>query len=679
MLKRRGSKQQTLKAQMRLFILSIILIITVANLIIGISISYRGIINMAERDLSSTGQAVGIALNEHLSRMKLNLEASARGEALHAVNPNILHAYLEDQCSLYGYRDLTLLNFDGKVVSTTSQSTKQDYSDKYYVQRAFKKETVISTTEYDDSHRLILRVTAPYGDYVLMATYEGTVLSDLIKDIHIGETGNVFLLDQTGTMIANVRPELVEERQNFIDFAKTQNTYQSAAAMYSTMITGASGMGRYEYGGVKRMCFYGPVSQGDGWSFGAVAPINEMTSTIRQVALFMIIAAAVFIAAGIILSVRFASAIADPVRRITQRMGLLSKGDLTSEVPQISSKNEIGILAEEIRNSVASLNLYVHEIERVMRELAAGNLDSQFSVEFQGDFREISNSVSQTLDMLSSTISSINTSSGHVASGSDQVAAGAENLSQGAVEQAASLEELSSAVSGISRQIGNTSLQMETISQKAMDMGRSMEKSNRQMSTMVHSMDDIREKSRQIEHINKVIEDIAFQTNILALNAAVEAARAGEQGKGFAVVAGEVRSLAQRAAQAAKEIKALIETSVETVAAGSSQVSAAGQTMEEIVISVQRVADIMGEISAASAQQAGGIDQVSLAVSQMDEVTQQNAALVEEASAAASAMEDQARRLAEATSVFKTQSGQVIEVAPVQVGGRTPASRLSRS
>ncbi len=122
-----------------------------------------------------------------------------------------------------------------------------------------------------------------------------------------------------------------------------------------------------------------------------------------------------------------------------------------------------------------------------------------------------------------------------------------------------------------------------------------------------------------------------------------------------------------------------LDISVETVAAGSSQVSAAGQTMEEIVVSVQRVADIMGEISAASAQQAGGIDQVSLAVSQMDEVTQQNAALVEEASAAASAMEDQARRLAEATAVFKTQSGQVIEVAPVQVGGRTPASRLSRS
>jgi len=195
---------------------------------------------------------------------------------------------------------------------------------------------------------------------------------------------------------------------------------------------------------------------------------------------------------------------------------------------------------------------------------------------------------------------------------------------------------------------------------------------------VVATMQGISDSSRRIADIVSVIDGIAFQTNILALNAAVEAARAGEQGKGFAVVAGEVRSLAQRAAQAAKEIKGLIETSVDTVAAGSEQVAAAGRTMEEIVTSVQRVAGIMGEISAASAQQAGGIDQVSLAITQMDEVTQQNAALVEEASAAAAAMEEQARRLADATAVFKTQSGQVIEAAPAPLARMPQASRLTR-
>jgi len=189
------------------------------------------------------------------------------------------------------------------------------------------------------------------------------------------------------------------------------------------------------------------------------------------------------------------------------------------------------------------------------------------------------------------------------------------------------------------------------------------------VSEVVNTMEGISASSRKISEIVSVIDGIAFQTNILALNAAVEAARAGEQGKGFAVVAGEVRSLAQRSAQAAKEIKGLIEDSVSKVGAGSQQVERAGATMQEIVSSVKRVTDIMGEISAASEEQSSGIDQVNRAVSQMDEVTQQNAALVEEAAAAAGSLQDQAHRLAEAVAVFKINAGEVIEVPAHQLSG----------
>lgn len=656
MLKKRGPKQQTLKSQMRLFILAIILTITVANLIIGISISYKGIIHVAERDLASTGQAVSVALKERLTRMKLNIEASAKGESLHAVNPKIIQEYLKDQCTLYGYKDLSLLNSGGKVISTTSQSTVQDYSDKYYVQKALGKETVISTTEYDENHNLILRVATPYKDYVLMATYDGTVLTDIIKDIHIGETGNVFILDHTGTMIANMRPELIQERQNFIDFAKTQDAYRSAAKVYSVMITGASGIGRYDYGGVKRICYFGPVSQSDGWSFGAVAPINEMTSAIGQVALFMVIAAIVFIAAGTILSVRFAGAIADPVRTITHRMGLLSKGDLASDVPDISSKNEIGILAKEIRNSINSLNLYVREIGAVMKKLSLGDLDCRFNVEFEGDFQEISRSVTQTLDMLSSTISSINDSAGHVASGSEQVAAGAQNLSQGATEQAASLEELSSTVSDISQQIGNTSLQMETISRKAMDMGRTMEQGNQQMNSMVHSMDDIREKSRQIEHINKVIEDIAFQTNILALNAAVEAARAGAAGKGFAVVADEVRNLAGKSSAAARDTTALVNDTISCVEDGSVSANQAGQALSDMVGEAQEIIRSIRSVSETLKAQSVSVSQVNTGIEQISSVVQNNSATAEESAATSSELSKQADTLKDLIHTFRLKS-----------------------
>jgi methyl-accepting chemotaxis protein I, serine sensor receptor len=179
---------------------------------------------------------------------------------------------------------------------------------------------------------------------------------------------------------------------------------------------------------------------------------------------------------------------------------------------------------------------------------------------------------------------------------------------------------------------------------------------------VVQTMSSISASSTKIADIVSVIDGIAFQTNILALNAAVEAARAGEQGKGFAVVAGEVRTLAQRSAAAAKEIKGLIEDSVSKVGVGAEQVERAGTTMQEIVSSVKRVTDIMGEISAASDEQARGIDQVNQAVSQMDEVTQQNAALVEEAAAAAGSMQDQSRELMHSVSRFKVSSAQTVDV-----------------
>lgn len=323
--------------------------------------------------------------------------------------------------------------------------------------------------------------------------------------------------------------------------------------------------------------------------------------------------------------------------------------------------------------------LPLQDAGRHFDRIAAGDLTQRVEARSNNEIGMLFSALRRMQDGLNRTVTTVRQGVEEINVGAAEIAAGNANLSTRTEEQAAALEETASTMEELAATVKQNA---ENAAQANQLAGVSMEVAQRgghTVSQVVATMQGISDSSRRIAEIVSVIDGIAFQTNILALNAAVEAARAGEQGKGFAVVAGEVRSLAQRAAQAAKEIKTLIESSVETVAAGSSQVAAAGQTMDEIVTSVQRVADIMGEISAASSQQAGGIDQVSLAVSQMDEVTQQNAALVEQASAAASAMEEQARRLAEATSVFKTQSGQVIEATPLPVDGRAPASRLSRS
>jgi methyl-accepting chemotaxis protein I, serine sensor receptor len=254
---------------------------------------------------------------------------------------------------------------------------------------------------------------------------------------------------------------------------------------------------------------------------------------------------------------------------------------------------------------------------------------------------------------LAATVQTVRAGSESIASATKQIAAGNIDLSSRTEEQASALQETASSMdelTGTVKQNADNARQASSLAANASEIAN---KGSRVVAQVVGTMGDINQSSAKIADIITIIEGIAFQTNILALNAAVEAARAGEEGRGFAVVAGEVRSLAQRSSAAAKEIKGLIDTSVERVQSGTSLVDEAGRTMAEIIGAVQRVTDIMGEIAAASEEQSSGIEQVARAVTQMDEVTQQNAALVEEAAAAAQSLEDQAAKLRHAVSVFQ--------------------------
>ncbi|RII25437.1 MAG: methyl-accepting chemotaxis protein [Geobacter sp.] len=240
-----------------------------------------------------------------------------------------------------------------------------------------------------------------------------------------------------------------------------------------------------------------------------------------------------------------------------------------------------------------------------------------------------------------------------IATATEQISAGNADLSQRTEEQASALEETASSMEELTSTVKQNADNAQQANQLAISASGVAVKGGDVINRVVHTMGSISDSSRKISDIIGVIDGIAFQTNILALNAAVEAARAGEQGRGFAVVAAEVRSLAQRSASAAKEIKALIEDSVRKVEDGSKLVEEAGHTTQEIVTSIKRVTDIMAEISAASLEQSSGIEQVNTAITQMDDVTQQNAALVEEAAAAAESLEDQARQLVHAVTRFK--------------------------
>ncbi|MCZ8399157.1 methyl-accepting chemotaxis protein [Achromobacter ruhlandii] len=311
----------------------------------------------------------------------------------------------------------------------------------------------------------------------------------------------------------------------------------------------------------------------------------------------------------------------------------------------------------------------LHEAGDHFEKIASGDFTGRIEVRSTNEIGQMFSAVKRMQESLTRTVATVRRGVDEINVGAREISAGNTDLSSRTEQQAASLEETAASMEELASTVKQNADNARQANQLAASASDVAERGGSAVAEVVNTMQGISASSRKISEIVSVIDGIAFQTNILALNAAVEAARAGEQGKGFAVVAGEVRSLAQRSAQAAKEIKGLIEDSVTKVGAGSQQVERAGATMQEIVASVKRVTDIMGEISAASEEQSSGIDQVNRAVSQMDEVTQQNAALVEEAAAAAGSLQEQAHRLAEAVAVFKINAGEVIEVPAQQLGG----------
>ena len=341
-----------------------------------------------------------------------------------------------------------------------------------------------------------------------------------------------------------------------------------------------------------------------------------------------LLTAAVVFVIGIVLAAILVRSITLPLDRAVAMAGAIAGGDLTQQIHD-TRKDEFGQLLQ-------ALQLMVGKLHGVVTEVRRG-------------------------------VDSVSTASSEIAMGNQDLSSRTEQTASNLEETAASMEELTSTVA----QSSDTAQQANRL---AVGAAKAAAHGGEVVGQVVHSMQQISESSRKIADIIGVIDGIAFQTNILALNAAVEAARAGEQGRGFAVVAGEVRTLAQRSAQAAKEIKTLISASVETVETGSAQVGQAGQAMGEIVTGVRSMTDLIAEIAAAANEQRDGIGQVNQAVTNLDQMTQQNAALVEESAAAASALRDQAQRLSEVVSVFNV--GTVHASAPVSARA-APVARVA--
>jgi len=349
-------------------------------------------------------------------------------------------------------------------------------------------------------------------------------------------------------------------------------------------------------------------------------------------------------------------------------------GDFSKRLDETKMAGFFQQLAKGINQLLAANSRGLEDVGTMFAKLSDGDLTHRIQNDYQGLLGQVKDDANGTVAHLGQIVESIKQATDAINIAAQEIASGNADLSSRTEEQASSLEETASSMEQLTGTVKQNAESARQANELAGNAQQVAERGGEVVGQVVATMSSIHQASAKIADIIGVIDSIAFQTNILALNAAVEAARAGEQGRGFAVVASEVRSLAQRSAAAAKEIKGLIGDSVDRVGAGTKLVGQAGKTMEEVVASIKQVAQIMADISNASREQSAGIEQIGVAVSQMDEMTQQNAALVEEAAAAAESLEEQAKQLAQAVAVFRLgESTQIM--APER---RVPAPKTER-
>jgi methyl-accepting chemotaxis protein len=360
-----------------------------------------------------------------------------------------------------------------------------------------------------------------------------------------------------------------------------------------------------------------------------------------------------------------------------------ARGELRERLDSTALNGFTKTLSEAINGLLDEILKPIEETSEVLKALAEGDLTRQIQSDYQGEFGLLKQSVNSSISNLLGMVSDIREASHNIGTAATEISAGNTDLSQRTEQQASSLEETASSMEEMTSTVKQNADNAKDASRLALDAREQAEKGGNIVSSAVSAMTEINTSSKKIADIIGVIDEIAFQTNILALNAAVEAARAGEQGRGFAVVAAEVRNLAQRSASAAKEIKSLINDSVDKVGEGTRLVTDSGHSLEQIVSAVKRVSEIIAEIAAASHEQSIGIEQVNKAIMQLEQVTQQNAALVEEAAASSEAMSDQAQNLNTLIDFFDAGHAQpqpkAASRAPAQPAQRRAPSRVVSS